>query len=223
MSAHDVYDAPPPRNPADLSDTELQALLQRETLSETSRAAVLAELATRGLPPAVAAAVETPAVAQDPAPAAGSFAENPYQPPRSALAPADAARTWTRAREVLWWVHIGLTSLMVVRMAYVAFFVMKTPPMGRLLPVSLGLSCIGLVGWRLGRRLLWRGVWIAQTAIAWIFLTAMVVGGLVAVLIQPAGWPGRFSGLLLLATYPLLAGLAWGINRYTFHSPTIWR
>ncbi len=221
MSAHDVYDAPPPRNPADLSDTELQALLQRETPSGPSRAAALSELTARGLSPA--AAVETPAVAQDPAPAAASLAENPYQPPRSALAPADAARTWTHAREVLWWVHIGLTSLMVVRMAYVAFFVMKTPPMGRLLPVSLGLSCIGLAGWRLGRRLLWRGVWVVQVAIAWIVLTVMVVGGLDVVLIQPAGWPGRSVGLVLLATCPLYAGLAWGINRYAFHSPTIWR
>lgn len=120
MSAHDVYDVPPPRGPADLSGTELQALLQREKPSEATRSAVPPELSSRGLSPATAAPV--PATPPDYAFGADRFAENPYQTAQAAAPPDSTASLWSRTTGALWWVHTGLLAPVALRAIYVAVF-----------------------------------------------------------------------------------------------------
>lgn len=208
---------------ADLVDTELLRRLRADSLTDLARDVALAELAQRGISAeaALAAVAEAePAVDAELDFPADEFERNPYQAPRAVSVPATRRAGIV---DVFWWIYIAYVVL-AAAWGLRDLLVQEAPNAG-MMAVTAMFSCfaVGLVAWRLRRPLLHSWLWVAALAVA----LAQFSVGVKAILVFLEANIFRDSATAALGpmiAFTLLSlPMYWGIGRYAFASPEIWR
>lgn len=208
------------RRYAELDDADLLRRLEQGELADIPLEIAQAELQSRGLALTPHALRPPPNLDFPP----DSFAANPYQPPHARSdETADAPSGRAQISAVLWWVYIAILGALALRSAYVS----ALRPSG-VTPAPLfsfgviAWNCIGLVGWRLRKPLLWRWLWAISALLTWLTVALMALAGVVMALLaanDPAQWRIVW---IATGTFLMLLPLAWGMSTYAFHEKTIW-
>ncbi|WP_313913699.1 hypothetical protein [Tahibacter sp.] len=212
---------------SDLADAELLRRARSGALTELAHEVALDELAQRGISPdAIGRSAPAPTVDAELEFSPDEFDRNPYQAPRapdsvrSASPPApQSAGRWN----ALWWIYIGYLCLMVIVGLVQAAIRDTMPAIDVAYVVIYGLGAVGLAAWRLRRALFHPSVWVVCLA-AGLALLSSGVKGLVAIL-NATDAPSQHNPLVYLAITLAVLNLAlfWGLARYAFLSPSIWR
>jgi len=212
---------------SDLTDAELLRRARSGALTELAREVALDELTQRGISlDAIENPVPAPSVDEQLEFSPDEFERNPYQAPRtpdgmrSASPPApQRGAGWS----ALWWIYIGYLCLMILFGLTQAAARGTMPAVNVAHAVLSGLGAVGLAAWRLHRALLHPAVWVACLAADLALLSAGVKG--LITMLSAADAPSYNSPLVYVATATVLLNLPlfWGLARYAFLSPAIWR
>jgi hypothetical protein len=200
---------------ADLVDAELLRRLRSNALTELAREVALAELTARGVSPDAEMSSDAPSVPDEIDFAPDEFASNPYQAPRS-IADTAAASAPFPARfgvwDVLWFIYAAiLASFVAIGLTF------RANPLNAATLIetfTTGFALTGILAWRLRRAWLHPIAWVACIAISLAWLAVML----------------RFAWTVLAlhvsdmaVTVAVHLPLYWGLARYAFFSPSIWR
>lgn len=212
---------------SDLADAELLRRARSGALTELAREVALDELAQRGFTRKMIEATDpVPSVDEELAFAPDEFERNPYQAPRTpeaaraALPPASPRGGFWN---VLWWLYIAYLGFLVV------FGLSLSAGRGTLTAVNIihavltGLGAVGLSAWRLRRALFHPALWIACLAAGLALLSASLKSLIGLFAAAPASlYYGPFvyvAAVIVALNLPVF----WGLTRYAFLSPSIWR
>lgn len=212
---------------SDLTDAELLRRTRAGVLTELAHEVALDELAQRGITlDAIASANAAPTIDEPLAFFPDEFERNPYQAPRTPDSTRFGAPFAPRRGggwNALWWIYIGYLCLMVLVGLAQAALRGTTPAIDLAYVVIYGFGAVGLAVWRLRRALFHPAVWVACLAAA-LALLSSGIKGLLATL-SAAGEPSYTNPFVYAASVVFLLNLPlfWGLARYAFLSPRIWR